>query len=58
MGGFDRELRFFVDEFQVLTNDAIIARMGRLLERLPSRVTLYIRIAKLAGTRSRPLAVT
>jgi len=44
----ERPLSLFIDEFQVVSNDVIIALMGRLLERLPAQATFYI------GSRNLP----
>lgn len=45
---FDRPLAFFIDEFQVVQNDVVVQLFARLLERLPSHVTVYL------GSRSVP----
>ena len=44
----ERPLSLFIDEFQVVSNEVIIALMSRLLERLPTEATFYI------GSRSLP----
>ncbi|TDJ62650.1 MAG: LuxR family transcriptional regulator, partial [Proteobacteria bacterium] len=48
LGELERPLALFIDEFQVVSNDVIMALMSRLLERLPAAATFYI------GSRNLP----